>query len=316
MVDIKELLPTIKEGVSLAGYTSFKIGGLAKYFFEANTKDELINALQAAEQTNLPFFILAGGSNILFSDDGFNGLVIKIEFSDFKRQDLEIYTEAGTKLSDIVDLAVESGLTGLEWAAGIYGTTGGAVRGNAGAFHRSMSIITKKVEVFDILDKKIKNFDNKDCEFAYRESIFKKNKDLVILSVLFKLKKGKEERIKKQMWQNIEYRAENQPLNKPSAGSVFKNPQSKIIGKGLLKDYPDLRNFSSSGIVPAGFLIDKAGLRGKRIGNAKISEKHCNFIINLGRARAEDVISLINLVKEKVGALFGIELEQEVMIVK
>jgi len=316
MIDIKELLPAIKKGVPLSAYTSFKIGGLAKYFFEARTRDELVNALEAARQTNLPFFILAGGSNILFSDNGFGGLVIKIQFSDFKRQDLKIYAEAGAKLSDIVGLAVESGLTGLEWAAGIYGTVGGAVRGNAGAFNGSVSIILEKVEVLDTTDNKIKNFDNKDCQFTYRESVFKKNKDLIILSALFKLKKRDKAKIERQMSKNIEYRTENQPIDKPSAGSIFKNPEFKIVDKGLFKDYPDFKNFSSKGIVPAGFLIDKAGLRGKRIGNAKISEKHCNFIINLGRARAEDVIYLINLVKEKVGALFGIELEQEIMIIK
>ncbi len=316
MVDIKVLLPKIKENVPLAGYASFKIGGWAKYFLEANTKEELISALKIVEQENLHFFILAGGSNILFPDNGFDGLVIKIQFSDFKCLDSGIYAEAGAKLSDIVDLAAESGLSGLEWAAGIYGTVGGAVRGNAGAFDGSMSSAIGKVEAFDIEDKDIKSFNNQDCEFVYRESIFKKNKNLIILSAELNFVKGDKEKIEEQMCKNIEYRKENQPLDKPSAGSIFKNPEFKIINKELLKDYPDLKKFSSKGIVPAGFLIDKAGLGGQRIGNARISEKHSNFIVNLGRARAEDVINLIDLVKEKIGALFGIELDHEIKIVK
>ena len=139
---------------------------------------------------------------------------------------------------------------------------------------------------------------------------------MIILSAELNLVKGDKEKIKEQMCKNIEYRKENQPLDKPSAGSIFKNPEFKIINKELLKDYPDLKKFSSKGIVPAGFLIDKAGLGGQRIGNARISEKHNNFIVNLGKARAEDVINLIDLVKEKIGALFGIELDHEIKIVK
>jgi len=259
MADIKELLPSIKENVSLADHTSFKIGGWTKYFFEANTKKELIKALEAIKQTNLPFFILAGGSNV-----------------------------------------------GLEWAAGIYGTIGGAVRGNAGAFNDSIRDILKQVEVLVLPDLEIKNFSKDKCQFGYRESIFKKNNDLIIISALLKLKKGNKQKIQEKIENNITYRKDNHPLDKPSAGSIFKNPEFKMIDKGLLQDYPDLKKFSSKGIVPAGFLIDAAGLRGKRIGNARISEKHCNFIVNLRRAKAEDVLKLIDLAKEKIRALFGI----------
>jgi len=316
MADIKELLPSIKENVSLADHTSFKIGGWTKYFFEANTKKELIKALEAIKQTNLPFFILAGGSNVLFSDNGFDGLVIKIQFSDFKCEDLEIYAQAGAKLSDIVNLSVEEELKGLEWAAGIYGTIGGAVRGNAGAFNDSIRDILKQVEVLVLPDLEIKNFSKDKCQFGYRESIFKKNNDLIIISALLKLKKGNKQKIQEKIENNITYRKDNHPLDKPSAGSIFKNPEFKMIDKGLLQDYPDLKKFSSKGIVPAGFLIDAAGLRGKRIGNARISEKHCNFIVNLRRAKAEDVLKLIDLAKEKIRALFGIELQEEIMIIK
>ncbi|MBU3918939.1 UDP-N-acetylmuramate dehydrogenase [Patescibacteria group bacterium] len=316
MADIKELLPAIRENVSLADYTSFKIGGWTKYFFEANTKNELIKALKAIEQTNLSFFILAGGSNVLFSDNGFDGLVIKIQFSDFECQDLDIYADAGAKLLDIVNLSVEKELTGLEWAAGIYGTIGGAVRGNAGAFNSSITNVLKQVKVLVLPDLKIKNFSRDECKFGYRESIFKKNNNLIILSAILELKKGNKKKIKEEIENNIAYRKDNHPLDKPSAGSIFKNPEFKMIDKGLFKDYPDLKKFSSSGTVPAGFLIDTAGLRGKRIGNAKISEKHCNFIVNLGKATAEDVLGLIDLAKETIRALFGIELEQEIIIVK
>jgi len=316
IVDIKELLPDARENVSLAEYTTFKIGGPARYFFEAGTRDELIKALKAAQQNNLPFFILGGGSNVLFSDEGFKGMVINIKFSDLEKRDSKIYAEAGVKLSDVVNLATEKGLTGLEWAAGIYGAIGGAVRGNAGAFGKCIADILEKAEVVVLPELAIRNFSKDECQFGYRESIFKKDNKLIILSALFGLKPGDRREIKKEIKKSVSYRKEKQPLDYPSAGSVFKNPEFKIISKTFLKDYPDLKKFSSNDIVPAGFLIERAGLKGKRIGDAKISEKHCNFIINVGKATAKDVLSLMKLVKEKVKDLFGVELEEEIMIVE
>ena len=252
-----------KKNVSLKNYTTFKIGGPAKCFYIAKNKTELIEAIKEAKKLKLPFFILGRGSNLLVSDRGFNGLVIKF----------------GQPLSSYVS-------KGLEWAVGIPGTIQGAVCSNAGAFKKSMRDVVESVEVFDTETGKVKIFKNKDCKFSYRNSIFRKKKNLIILSVKIKPKKSNTKKIK----QYLDYRKKTQSLNFPSAGSIFKNP----------------KGFS------AGELIEKCGLKEKKIGKVKISEKHANFIVNLGRGKAKDVIKLIKLIKKRVKKKFGVVLEEEI----
>jgi UDP-N-acetylmuramate dehydrogenase len=261
-----ERLNNIQKDVVLANHTSFRIGGRAQYFFVAKTKDHLIRAVKWAKKRNLPFFILGGGSNVLISDKGFKGLVIK--FQD-------------QKLSQLVN-------NGLEWTVGIPGTVGGAIWGNAGAFGKSMENALESVEVYDIKDEKIKVLDKKDCQFGYRDSIFKKNPNLIILSAKIKPRKSSPRKIKEY----LKCRKEKQPLNFPSAGSFFKNPPG----------------FS------AGELIEKCGLGGKQIGGAKISEQHANFIVNMGGAKASDVLALAKMCQDKVKEKFGVELKEEIML--
>jgi len=292
---IEKELPAIQKNVSLAQYTTFKIGGKARYFFLSKSKIDLIKAISFAQKTKTPFFILGGGSNLLVSDKGYKGLVIKIQMPRILKKRLGIiYAETGAKLADLVKISLKEGLAGLEWAAGIPGATiGGAIYGNAGAFGKSMKDIIEKVEVLDLLNLKIKNFENKDCKFGYRESVFKRNKNLILLSATFKLKKGEKEEIKGLVEKYLKHRKTIQPLNYPSAGSVFKNPTIK--NKSL----------------KAGELIEKCGLKGKRIGQAEVSEQHANFIVNLGGAKEKDVKKLINLIKRKVKSKFGIVLKEE-----
>ncbi len=315
---IKKELLDVQKNILLKNYTTFKIGGRAKYFFTAKTKEDLIKALQVAKKLNLPFFILGGGSNILAADKGFNGLIIKTQNSRVKSQNHNlklktIYTEAGIKISDLVKLSLEKSLTGFEWAIGIPGTIGGAIRGNAGAFGKEIKNIIKKVEVFNIKNQKSKTFKNKDCKFKYRDSIFKQNPNLIILSAEFHLKKDKKSGIQKKIKECLNYRKKNQPLNFPSAGSIFKNPKIKInLTQKLLKEFPEFREIDKKQIIPVGWLIEKCGIRGKRIGNVKISEKHCNFIINLGGGKAKDVRKLIKLIKQKVKKKFKIDLAEEI----
>jgi len=277
---IEKELSGIKKNISLSKYTTFKIGGKAKYFFAAKTKKDLIKAIVTAKKSKLLFFILGGGSNLLVSDRGFKGLVIKY----------------GQPLSSYVS-------KGLEWAAGIPGTIQGAVQGNAGAFGKSMKNVVKEVEVFDTKTGKIKIFKNKDCQFSYRNSIFKKNKNLIILSVKIKTRKSNVKRIR----QYLEYKKKNHPWNYPSAGSVFKNP----IGFSAAELGEENNKFSSS-ILTAARMIEECGLKGKRAGKAEISEKHANFIVNLGGAKAKDVKKLINLAKKSVKKKFKINLEEEI----
>ena len=291
-----EELPSIKKNVSLAEYTTFKIGGRAKYFFIAKTKEDLINALSLAKRLKLRFFILGGGSNLLVSDKGYNGLVIKTKNTDLetKRKGnlIKLICGAGMPLANLVLESIKKNAQGLEWAAGIPGTVGGAIFGNAGAFNESMSDNIEEVEVLDIRKMAVRKFKNEDCMFEYRKSVFKKNKNLIILSAKLKLKRGKKEKIKKTIREHFEKRKKFQPLNYPSAGSVFVNPKTGM---------------------KTGEMIEKCGLKGKRIGRAQISEKHANFILNLGRAKEKDVKGLIVLIKKRVKNKFGIILKEEII---
>jgi UDP-N-acetylmuramate dehydrogenase len=282
-----------QKDISLAEYTSFKIGGLAKYFFIAKTKEELIEAIKEAKRLNLKFFILGGGNNVLALDEGYDGLVIKLAFKSYHFNN-HIYAESGVSLSELVALTIENSLKGLEWAAGVPGTVGGAVYGNAEAYNGKISDNIEKVEVLDILDLSIKTLTKEECLFSLKNSIFKKNKNLIILSVVFVLEKGDREEIAKKIESYIKLRKEKQPLEYPSAGSVFVNSSDK----------------------PSSYLIDKAGLKGTRVGDAQVSEKHAGFIINLGKATSKDVLDLIEIIKKEVKDKLDIELEEEVQIIK
>ncbi len=315
---IKNLLPRVKENVFLKDYTTFKIGGKAKYFFVARTRNDFIKAIKASKQLNLPFFILGNGSNVLFSDKRFEGLVIKIKDAKFKIKNCVINAEAGTPLFLLVQKAQQHSLSGLQWAVSIPGTIGGAVYGNASAFGKAIGDLVKQVEVLDLKNFKIKKLSKKECKFKYKDSIFKHKKNLIIISVILRLKKGDKEKIKKEIQKFLRIRKETQPLNYPSAGCIFKNLKSQIskvkIKKNLLRKFPELRDFIQKGEIPAGYLIDKAGLKGKRIGNAMVSPRHANFIVNLGNATAKDVQKLIADIKKKVKKTFGIELKEEITI--
>ena len=283
----------ILKNVLLKNLTTFQIGGKAEYFFEAQSKEEIIKTIQMAKQKNLPFFILGGGSNVLFSDKGFKGLVIKTQNSKLKTQNSKIQAEAGASLKELVSAAAENGLAGLEWATGIPGTVGGAIYGNAAAFSKSMLDIVEKVEIFDSQELKIKNYQSEDCQFDYRKSIFKENKNLIILSAVLELEKGDKDEINEKIEEFFKYRRERHPLQFPSAGCVFKNPEN----------------------ASAAQLIEKCGLKGKKIGQAQVSEKHANFIINLGEARSQDILELIELIKNKIRNKFGLELEKELEVI-
>ena len=306
----------IKENVPLKTHTTYKIGGNARFFCQIKKTDEIPAALELARKNRLPVFILGGGSNILFSDKGFKGVVIKCAIREAQCQEAEIKAGAGIPLYDLVLLAKDNSLAGLEWAAGIPGTLGGAIYGNAQAFGVRMSDLVLWVEAIDLKSRELRRLTNKQCGFKTKNSVFKKNKNLLIVSAGLSLIKGDKKEIDKKVKELINYRKTNHPLSLPSAGSVFVNPEIKITNKKLLAQYPELSEFAKKGYIHSGFLIEKCGLKGKRIGGAKISEKHGNFIVNCGNAKAKDVAALINLAKRKVKNRFGINLETEIQIVK
>jgi UDP-N-acetylmuramate dehydrogenase len=311
----------IQKNVSLAPYTTIKIGGPAKFFIEAESEDEIVEALSYAKENDLRIFILGGGSNVLISDQGFDGLVIRIQNSKFKIQNSAIECGAGCSLIKIVSESAKAGLAGLEWAAGIPGTVGGAVAGNAGAFGGEMSDLVDSLRVLDKsklqtlpAGRQVTNYKALNCNFAYRDSIFKQNPNLIILSCVIRLKRGDSKKSQQMVADIIQQRKALQPYDFPSSGSFFKNAVTDK--EDLLEDFKrDTGKEAKGGVIPAGYLIDRLGLRGKKIGGVMVSEMHGNFLVNTGKAKAEDVIILASLIKEKVRNRFGIQLKEEVQLV-
>lgn len=308
---LEKTLPGLKRNISLKNHTTFRIGGPAKYFFEAKNKKDLIKAINAAKKYTLPFFILGGGSNLLVADQGYDGLVVKIKNTAVRIKKNRIFADAGLNLNQVVNFAAKNNLTGIGWASGIPGTVGGAVYGNAGAFSGSMADAIKEVEALDVRSNKIKIFKQKECEFNYRTSVFKKKSNLIIISCELRLLAGDEQGIKEAIKKNLIYRRERHP-KEPSAGSVFKNVKIKNIDQIFFKKFPEAEKFIKENVLPSAYLIDQCGLKGKIIGGAMVSNKHPNFIVNFKNAKAKDVLKLINFVREKVRKKFGIELEEEI----
>ncbi|MDD5552141.1 MAG: UDP-N-acetylmuramate dehydrogenase [Candidatus Pacebacteria bacterium] len=303
----------IQEEVSLKDFTTFKIGGRTKYFIKASNDNEIKGAVKWTKEKKLPFFILGGGSNILFSDSDYNGVIIKIENRELNFKGNEVIAGAGIVFLKLILFCKEKSLSGLEWGAGIPGTVGGAIFGNAGAFGGEVKNNIKEVLAVDKETLEEKRFSSKDCKFSYRNSIFKKTKKYIISSGIFSLEKKEKGEIGRVIREHILYRKEHHPLGQPSAGSIFKNIKTKDIENSLLERFFE---FKEKAEVPAAYIIDKAGLKGKRVGGAKISEKHTNFIVNYDNAKAKDIISLINFIKGEVKKKFDIELKEEVIIIK
>jgi UDP-N-acetylmuramate dehydrogenase len=300
-----------QKNILLRDYTTFQIGGPAQYFFSAKTKNDLIKAISWAEERGLPYFILGGGSNLLVADRGYRGLVIKLQNANYRLQATKVFAEAAVMLGELVMASAEAGLSGLEWAGGIPGTVGGAIRGNAGAFGTSMQNLVKVVEVIDVKNKKIKSFKNKDCQFAYRNSIFKKNPNFIILSAELKLKRENREKIKKRIEEYLNYRRQRH-ISLPSAGSVFKNIELEKLPKNFFRKFPEAKQKVKENVLPTAYLIAECGLLGKKKGGAMISRKHPNFIVNFKGAKAREVLWLINLIKKSIKNKFGIIPEEEI----
>jgi len=302
----------VQKDVSLAKKTTFRIGGKAKFFVAVKNEEELREALKYAKCNSLDYFVMGGGSNVLFSDLGFDGLVIKMKFDNFQMTDgIAFEVGSGVSLAKVVKSAIEHELSGLEWAIGIPGSVGGATWGNAGAFGDSMGNFIESIRAFDVDKNTIIGYLPQDCQFDYRSSIFKKQKNLVILSVKIKLEKGIKKEISGKSNKNIQKRISGQPIGVPSAGSYFMNP---VVDKHELVEAfeKDRGVVCRDEKIPAGWLIDQAGLKGKKIGGAMVSEKHPNFLVNTGGATAEDVIMLESLIKQQVRDKFGVQLQSEV----
>lgn len=279
--------------VSLKSYTSYKIGKTAKYMIFPKNAENLINLIEYLTANKINYFILGAGSNIIIPDKEYDGVIIKLDnFNKIKFEGNTVTVGAGFYLPRLVQISVEQGLTGLEWALGIPSSVGGAIVGNAEAY---LSPIYDCVKTVTVLDEnlEIKVLKESNIERSYRHSMFKTNKKLIILETKLELAKGNYDLSTALIEDRTKRRLQSQPLEYPSAGSVFRNPEGNYAGK----------------------LIEDLGLKGHIIGGAQISEKHANFIINIGKATGEDIIKLIVLIKDKVKNTYGIDLvlEQEII---
>lgn len=307
----------MQENVILAPYTTYKIGGPARYFCEAKNEEEIANAVAWARKQNVPFFSLGGGSNILVSDNGFDGLVVRIKNSKLKIKNYTVEAEAGIDLPELIRVAIDSSLKGLEWASGIPGTFGGAIRGNAGAFGGEIKDSIRSVRFLDERGN-IKEILSKDCNFFYRSSIFKDNPEYVILSATLQFSLGNKDELKEFSRKTIKYRASRHPLEYGSCGSVFKAIDVKDISEENFAKYPRFRvsiKYDPFPVVPAACFIDEAKLKGYQIGGAIVSAKHPNFFVNYNQARAKDVIMLMSFAKQRLMDTFGIAAEEEVQFI-
>ncbi|MBU0981707.1 UDP-N-acetylmuramate dehydrogenase [Patescibacteria group bacterium] len=289
MSDISE---KFEKGKELKTVCSMRVGGPADFYFEAREREELTAALEWARKEGIKWFVMGAGTNVLFADSGFRGLVVKIRGGKVEVSGELVCVDAGAMMASLVGGAAEAGLTGLEAWAGLPGTVGGAVRGNAGSFGVEVVDVLESAEVF-LAGSGVREVDRDWFEFDYRDSRLKREAG-VLLRASFKLKKGNPEEIKAGMKEILEKRRGKQPLGM-SSGSFFKNP-------------PDGR--------AAGWLIDQCGLKGFQIGGAVISKEHANFIVNAGGATAADILAVAAKAEEEVKKRFGVDLEREVQVVK
>ena len=281
----------VKENESMSRYTTFKIGGNAQALIKVTNNEGLIDILEKCRENEVPVFILGKGSNLLVSDKGIEGIVIKLEgvFDQIKKLDADtIYCGAGVSLAKLCSYACEQGLSGLEFAWGIPGSVGGAVYMNAGAYGGEMKDVISSCTHID-KENKAGTFGKCQLDLSYRHSIYSEN-GYVITGVTVRLHNDSSVEIRNRMNDFMNRRKEKQPVEFPSAGSVFKRPEGYF----------------------AGTLIEQANLKGKQIGGAKVSEKHAGFIINKGGATCEDVLRLIEHIQKTVKEKSGVDLECEV----
>ena len=292
----KSMGKPLQKDMSLREISHFKIGGLVDYFFEATSVSELGAAISLTRDFQIPVYLIGGGYNILFADDGYRGFILKNSVLGItKLQDSEIEIYSGTPLQEVLHFCTENSFSGLEFMAGIPGTVGGAVFGNAGAFEQNIGECLKRAIILDSNNTKLE-VDNTHFKFSYRHSELKEHHD-ILLSASFLVKESKKENIVNKIQGILDMRKENHPpWETACAGSYFKNP---VLPDGTK--------------IPAAKLLDKVGAKGQRVGGASVYEFHANFIINTENATARDVRDLASELKRRVQEEYGIRLEEEVI---
>ena len=275
----------------MSKHTSFKIGGNADIFVKATTIEDVKYVLNFVNTNNIPLTVIGNGSNLLVKDGGIRGITLQASLDEIEIKDSIVYVGCGVKLGMLASMLQKEGLSGFEFASGIPGSIGGAIRMNAGAYGSEFKDIVEEI-TYITKNGKIETIKNSEANFSYRHSKFCDTDD-IILSAKLKLEKTSPDEIKKKMQENLEHRMEKQPLNFPSAGSTFKRGEDFITAK----------------------LIDEAGLKGYKIGGAEVSEKHAGFIVNTSDATAKDVIELIEYVKKVIKEKYNKNIELELEII-
>lgn len=316
---MKNIWPKLQKNYPFSKLTTLNIGGPAKYLYIATTKQDLLNILDFAYQNNLKYLVIGGGSNLLVSDKGFSGLVIKNEVSGISltggrlarlQEDSGLTVQAGTNLQDLVDYTIKHSLSGMQRLTDIPGTVAGAIFGNAGAYGQTISDYLIEVECWT--ENKIVILTKAQCNFEYRDSGFKKN-GCIILEVKFKLPQGNPRQLKKEADETLALRAQKYKPGIKCPGSFFKNLFTEEISEEALNRLPTRKD--TYGKTPAYIFLEQLGAKGDRLGNIQIAPYHANLFINLGGGSASDFWSLANKWYKKVLQKYNIELEVEVQLI-
>lgn len=304
----------IKENIPLAPYTIYKIGGPATFFTEVASVEELREASVFAAEKGLKYAILGAGSNVLISDNGFDGLVIRMTGGGIQIQGERMIVDGGVMMARAVMESGKAALHGFEWGIGVPGTIGGSIRGNAGCFGGEMKDVVESVEVFNLQTATSHNLQAEDCAFGYRNSIFKTHPEWIVVSAMLKLQTGEGQMIQQEIGRIAKERILKQDIGTKSCGCIFKNVliPSDDSGEKLYAQFPELEMFRGRSTIAAAFLIDRCGLKRRCIGSICISDKHANFFINQGGGTSKDVTYLIAAAKEEVKKKYGIDLQEEI----
>ena len=299
----------IQSDIPLAPLTTLSVGGSARYLFEADTKDVLLRILEQSGGSDMPLIILGGGSNVVIPDTGLDALVVRVSCDAFTVSDATVSADAGNCLFHLIQETARHGLSGWERLAGIPGTLGGAIRGNAGAFGTEMQDVISRVYALHTRTMKQKVFLNRECAFSYRSSFFKHNPDWVIIGSVITLQPDDPRDIDSRIRETLMMREKKHIQNIQSAGSFFVNP---VVNNRIRELFErETGTQSRQKRVPAGWLIEKAGMKGASVGGAKSSDYHANYIINTGGAGYTDIMSLTNTIKDAVYERFGVSLSEE-----
>jgi UDP-N-acetylmuramate dehydrogenase len=302
---------TVATGVPLARYTRFGIGGPADLYAETGDVEAFIAALAAARASGIPTMVIGGGTNLVVSDGGFRGIVLRYRGDRLMAAGRRVMADAGAVFEDLVDFAIGHGLQGLETFAGIPGSVGAAVYGNAGAYGHSLSERVAGVRFHD--GREIRVFTNEECRFQYRESIFKRHKGWIVFSTELLLEPGDAAALRETAAGILKVRNEKFPVTMKCAGSIFKNLLLKDLPPAVAAEIP--ASAVREGKVPAAWFLEQVGAKGAQRGDIHVASHHANLIYNAGAGTASDLCALIEELKARVRARFGMELEEEVQYV-